>query len=174
VEPNAVPQSIPAGLTRDHALQALAELDAGATHDFGDPTKYELLWEGRRYPPKAVVGLAFRHLKGYPLRPEDFSGGEAPGQANHVLRKLGFTVVRKGEAAEGDEDAAAGKDWSEGEVGLIVADYFAMLRAELLGQQYTKAEHRKALHDYFLAKSLDVLKCAGILALVTSHFTLDK
>jgi N12 class adenine-specific DNA methylase/predicted RNA methylase len=31
-----------------------------------------------------------------------------------------------------------------------------------------------ALHDFFLAKSLDALKPGGILALVTSHFTLDK
>jgi hypothetical protein len=134
-------------------LRALAELDAGAKHDFGDPTKYELLWDGRRYAPKAVVGLAFRHLRGQPLKPEDFSGGEAPGQANYDLRKLGFTVVRKGESAEGDDESAAGQDWSEGEVGLIVADYFAMLRAELLGQSYTKAEHRKALRPQLAGRS---------------------
>ena len=30
------------------------------------------------------------------------------------------------------------------------------------------------LHDYFIAKSLDALKPGGILALVTSHYTLDK
>ena len=152
-EPNAVPQSIPPGLTSDHTLLALAELDAGAKHDFGEPTKHELLWEGKRYPPKAVIGLAVRHLKGYLLRPEDFSGGEAPGQANYVPRELGFTVVRKGLAAEGDEDPAAGKDWSEAEVGLIVADYFAMLRAELLRQPYTKAEHRKALRAQLAGRS---------------------
>ena len=40
-----------------------------------------------------------------------------------------------------------------------------------------KLEHRGqrfALHDYFFAKSLDGLKPGGVLALVTSHFTLDK
>ncbi|MDR3635869.1 MAG: DEAD/DEAH box helicase family protein [Isosphaeraceae bacterium] len=31
-----------------------------------------------------------------------------------------------------------------------------------------------ALHDFFFAKSLDALKPGGVLALVTSHFTLDK
>ena len=31
-----------------------------------------------------------------------------------------------------------------------------------------------ALHDYFFAKSVDALKPGGILALVTSHFALDK
>jgi hypothetical protein len=37
------------------------------------------------------------------LQPEEFSGGEAPGQANFVLRKLGFTVVRKGERVVEEE-----------------------------------------------------------------------
>ena len=34
--------------------------------------------------------------------------------------------------------------------------------------------HTFALHDYCFAKSIDALKPGGILALVTSHFTLDK
>ena len=34
--------------------------------------------------------------------------------------------------------------------------------------------HRFPLHDYFLAKSVDVLRPGGVLALVTSRFTLDK
>ena len=33
---------------------------------------------------------------------------------------------------------------------------------------------RLPLHDFFFAKSLDALKPGGVLALVTSHFTLDK
>jgi N12 class adenine-specific DNA methylase len=40
-----------------------------------------------------------------------------------------------------------------------------------------KLEHngkRFSLHDFFFAKSVDSLKPGGVLALVTSHFTLDK
>ena len=40
-----------------------------------------------------------------------------------------------------------------------------------------KLEHagtRWSLHDYFFAKSVDALKPGGVLALVTSHYTLDK
>ncbi len=33
---------------------------------------------------------------------------------------------------------------------------------------------RLSLHDYFFAKSIDALKPAGVMALVTTHFTLDK
>src|SRR5262249_15447085 len=31
-----------------------------------------------------------------------------------------------------------------------------------------------SLHDFFFAKSIDALKAGGILALVTTHYTLDK
>jgi len=94
-----MPQSSPAGLTRTHVLQALADLDAGVDHPFGQPTGYELHHEGKRYPPKVVVGLACRYSLGRVLLPEEFSGSEAPGRANFVLRKLGFTVLRKGEGS---------------------------------------------------------------------------
>jgi N12 class adenine-specific DNA methylase len=33
---------------------------------------------------------------------------------------------------------------------------------------------RRSLHDFFFAKSVDALKPGGVLALVTTHFTLDK
>ena len=36
------------------------------------------------------------------------------------------------------------------------------------------ADSRLSLHDFFFAKSVDALKPGGVLALVTSHFTLDK
>ena len=43
------------------------------------------------------------------------------------------------------------------------------------GKVDIKYGNRKlALHDFFLAKSLDALKPGGILALVTTHYTLDK
>ena len=139
-----MPQSIPPGLKREHVLRTLADLDGGIDHAFGDPTKYELVHDGKRYAPKAVVGLACRHSIGRILTPEEFSGGEAPGQANFVLRKLGFTVIRKDEEVA-DKEKPAHKDWTEQEVGLIVADYFAMLEAELLGKTFKKSDHRKAL-----------------------------
>src|SRR3954466_9662528 len=131
-----MPQAIPKGLTRDGVLRALADLDAGVEHPFGASTGYELVHEGRRYPPKAVVGLAFRSLLGRILRPEEFSGGEAPGQANYVLRALGFAVVPRGTPVPDiAREASAGepRDWTRGEVDLAVADYFATLRSELDG-----------------------------------------
>src|ERR1700722_14050181 len=147
-----MPQSIPPGLKTEHVLKALSDLDAGIDHPFGPPTGYELVHEGNRYPPKAVVGLACRYSIGRILTPAEFSGGEAPGQANFVLRKLGFTVVRKGEEIAEDEKPAP-KDWTELEVGLIVADYFTMLEEELLGKPFNKTEHRRSLAPNLAGRS---------------------
>jgi N12 class adenine-specific DNA methylase len=44
---------------------------------------------------------------------------------------------------------------------------FADLKLDYRGQKLS-------LHDFFFAKSIDTLKPGGVLALVTSHFTLDK
>lgn len=137
-----MPQSIPAGLTREHVLRTLSDLDAGIDHPFGKPTGYEPIHDDKRYAPKAVVGLACRYSIGRILQPEEFSGGEAPGQANFVLRKLGSTVVKK---AEEEKEPQIGKDWSEDEVRLIVAHYFDMLETSLLGNPLNKTEHRKKL-----------------------------
>jgi len=142
-----MPQAIPRGLIRECVLRALADLDAGAVHPFGVPTGYELVHDGRRYPPKAVIGLACRSLLGRVLLPEEFSGGEAPGQANFVLRELGFAVVRKGADAPEPEESASerSRNWSPEEVDLVVADYLTMLAAELSGAAYSKAEHNQGL-----------------------------
>jgi|688.fasta_scaffold58762_3 hypothetical protein len=135
-----MPQSIPPGLTKEHIIRTLAEIDDGLAHPFGKATGYELVHDGKKYAPKAVVGLACRYSIGRMLTPEEFSGGEAPGQANYVLRKLGFNVIRKG-----DEDDEKPANWTEQEVSLIVTDYFKMLELELLGQPYKKSDHRKNL-----------------------------
>lgn len=151
-----MPQSIPKGLERSLVLQALSDLDGGTDHPFGAPTGYELIHDGKRYPPKAVVGLAHLHLAGRILMPEEFSGGEAPGQANFVLRELGFTVERKdkGPVLDSIEEASErGRAWSRDEVDLIVSDYFLMLRAELAGEPYSKAEHNRALQPLLDGRS---------------------
>ena len=122
----------------------------GIDHEFGNPTGYELVYEGNRYAPKAVVGIAFRHVTGEILHPSKFSGGESPGQANYELRRLGFLVVSK---APEQPEKKTGTVWSDEEVGLLVADYFDMLELDLLGRDYNKAEHNRLLREKLTARS---------------------
>lgn len=49
-------------LEREHLLKAIEKLKGGATSRFADSTKYDVLFMGRRYAPKEVVGLALESL----------------------------------------------------------------------------------------------------------------
>jgi N12 class adenine-specific DNA methylase len=56
----------------------------------------------------------------------------------------------------------------DGRIDAVVGNVpFADLKLDYHGQKLS-------LHDFFFAKSIDALKPGGILALVTTHFTLDK
>lgn len=74
--------------------QALAAFDANTPHEFGDSVFYDLVYDGRRYPPKAVFGLAISKYLGRPSVPSDFSGGE-DSVCFRVLRERGFLIEKK-------------------------------------------------------------------------------
>jgi hypothetical protein len=59
-------------------------------HWFAPTTTYDLVWEDRRYPPKAILGTAYELATGERLASGDFEGGKTGAVA--VLGKLGFTV----------------------------------------------------------------------------------
>jgi len=59
-------------------------------HGFAPTTTYELVWNERRYPPKAILGTAYELATSRRLASGDFEGGKTG--AVKVLGKLGFTV----------------------------------------------------------------------------------
>jgi putative restriction endonuclease len=76
----------------EHLRPSLDEINVGPHRS----ALYDVLSEdGTRFPPKCVISVAFRLKYGTDLPFENFSGGEAPGQANFVLRDLEFTIVPK-------------------------------------------------------------------------------
>jgi hypothetical protein len=64
-----------------------------SAHGFAPTTTYDLVWEERRYPPKAILGTAYELATGQRLASGDFEGGKTGAVA--VLGKLGFTVHDK-------------------------------------------------------------------------------
>jgi hypothetical protein len=77
----------------ERALAAYDELGAEsffAEHGFAPTTTYKLVWQGRDYPPKAILGVAYEFATGERLASADFEGGKAG--AVRVLGKLGFTI----------------------------------------------------------------------------------
>jgi hypothetical protein len=86
-------------VTRDHVQRAIEEYDRMgpdaffAAHGYGASRTYELVWDGKRYPHKALLGTAYELAAGQRLDPGDFEGGKAGAVA--VLQNLGFTVDAK-------------------------------------------------------------------------------
>jgi len=59
-------------------------------HGFAPTTTYDLVWEKRRYPPKAILGTAYELATGERLASADLEGGKSG--AVRVLEQLGFTI----------------------------------------------------------------------------------
>lgn len=90
---------------------------------------------------KAIGGAAygFQFPADGPLKPSDFSGGEATVVAK--LQALGFEVIRIGE------------DWSQEEVEATVVSYFEMLALEAQLTNYKKTEFNAALRQRLRGRS---------------------
>jgi len=90
-------------VNRADVLRAIKEYDRlgperfFSEHGFAPTTTYELAWEGRRYPPKAILGTAYEYATGKRLGSGYFEGGKSG--AVRVLGQLGFTVQEKRRAA---------------------------------------------------------------------------
>jgi 5-methylcytosine-specific restriction enzyme A len=68
--------AFPDGITKEDVASAIQAYDRGLPHHFIDPTDYELLLQnGRRYPPKAIAGLAAERVLGRIPTPDEFSSG---------------------------------------------------------------------------------------------------
>jgi hypothetical protein len=61
--------------------------------------------------------------------------------------RLDIRWVRGLNGAMNDNDPI-GADWTDREIDLIVADYFDMLRKELLGERYVKVHHNRQLQEF--------------------------
>jgi hypothetical protein len=86
-------------VTRAEVLRAMEEYDQlgperfFSAHGFAPTTTYELVWEERRYPPKAILGTAYEFATGRRLASSDFEGGRTG--AVRILEQLGFIVKEK-------------------------------------------------------------------------------
>jgi hypothetical protein len=86
-------------VSREDVVRAIREYDRlghesfYSTHGFGPTTTYDLVWDERRYPPKAILGTAYEFATGDRLAAGDFEGGKSG--AVRVLEGLGFSIEEK-------------------------------------------------------------------------------
>ncbi|OUJ73343.1 AAA family ATPase [Hymenobacter crusticola] len=81
----------PSDLTRDHVLRAIRHIEREGIQ-LRPSTVYDLVYKGRRYPPRPVVQLAYRLATDQPEATWPLPAG-AP--TNGLLEQLDFTVAAK-------------------------------------------------------------------------------
>lgn len=107
---NRLPDVIP----KQILVEAIHAFNAGRTHHFADSTGYDLLHEGRLYPPKAIVGIAASEMLGVEFTPADFSGG-LKSKCFRLLEAQGFTIQKKSvETVRLAEELPEDRHFSEG------------------------------------------------------------
>lgn len=81
-------------ITREHVIQALAEIDREGVPADAESSTYDLIYRVRRYHPKLVLSLANKYAFGEELDRSALRGG-TDTQAFKILQKLGFHIERK-------------------------------------------------------------------------------
>jgi 5-methylcytosine-specific restriction enzyme A len=114
---------IPDGITRAYLLGAIEALDKGVAHAFGRSTGYDVFHDGKRYPPKAVVGLAGEKIQGSSLGPNDFHGGLGT-PCFRILEMNGFDVITKDDTAPFPDEVSPDEVHLEGAVSTIQVNRF--------------------------------------------------
>lgn len=130
----------PTRLERWHVEAAIKDIDAGRVITrFDDSRDYDLLHEnGRKYPPKKVVGIAARHLPhpGRVLEPNECHGGPGSKAFNQLL-KLGYEIQAKG-------------SWTEGQNRRAVRHYARMIKLAAAGHAFSKTDINRQLQSKVL------------------------
>jgi predicted Mrr-cat superfamily restriction endonuclease len=89
---------IPTNITREHVLKTLQEINATTIPARRESTNYDLIFEGKRYPPKYVISLANKYANGNQLDSKAFDAIEA----KTFLPTLGFEIKLKFDIKPGD------------------------------------------------------------------------
>ena len=131
------PKQIPEGIQSEHLLKAISLIDAGVLHHFAESTSYDLLHNGKRYPPKAIVGIAAEVLTGVPFSPEDFKGC-LESKCFRILEANGFEIVLKLDEA-----------WTRDEIKAFVVTYLEIQKKHGEGEEFTKKSNYQTLADRF-------------------------
>ena len=116
-------ERLPKNVPRDVIVEAIRRFDDGAQHKFGPSTFYDLLYEGRRYPPKAIVGLAAAAVTGREYVPDDFSGG-LDSKCFRILWDASFEIIFKTDNQPLSEEVLPTEQYTEGAVRQVLTNAY--------------------------------------------------
>jgi 5-methylcytosine-specific restriction enzyme B len=108
--------AIPKNISKEHLLKAISKIDEEGIPKDGDSQYYDVVYNGKKYPPKVVVSYANIFANGKELDRNSFSGG-LETQCIKLLQENKFIIQKKsvlhyvlGASWQGNEN---GSDQSE-------------------------------------------------------------
>jgi hypothetical protein len=87
---------IPNNITKEHLEKAIAEIDKDGVRTGRHSSTYDLIYNGKTYPPKLIISIANRFANGKELNSNNFVGGKETAAFN-LFKKEGFKIVKKGD-----------------------------------------------------------------------------
>jgi hypothetical protein len=84
---------IPQNITNNHIETAIKEIKNEGIPSRRNSKKFDLLFEGERYPPKYVISVANKFANKTELKARKFSGGQ---ETNSFLKRRGFKIITHG------------------------------------------------------------------------------
>ena len=85
---------IPNNITKEHLEKAIGEIDRDGVRKGRHSSTYDLIHNGKSYPPKLVLSIANRYANGTELYSKDFEGGKDT-PAFELMKAEGFKIVPK-------------------------------------------------------------------------------
>jgi len=132
---------IPSNITREHVLKAIKEIDQKGMPRRRVSTRYNLIMEGKTYPPKYLITIANRYANGEEWSSHNFNGG---WETNSFLKKMGFKIQRKDKGFTAHEEEAGDAEEEEDKVVEDALDFSFSFEADLRDHL---ASHLNELED---------------------------
>ncbi|WP_370476135.1 McrB family protein [Tamlana flava] len=85
---------IPNNITKEHLEKAINEIDLKGIRKGRHSSTYDIVHNGKAYPPKLVISIANRYANGTELDSNEFYGGKNTA-AFQLLKENGFIIEKK-------------------------------------------------------------------------------
>jgi 5-methylcytosine-specific restriction protein B len=86
--------AIPSNISKQHLLQTIEKIDTEGIPSDGDSQYYDVLYKGKKYPPKVLVSYANIFANGKELGRKTFAGGLGT-PCFKLLQEMGLKLSQK-------------------------------------------------------------------------------
>lgn len=87
-------EQLPNNISKEHLVKAIEKIEIDGIPKDADSQYYDVLYNGKKYPPKVIVSYANIFANGSEINRKSFSGG-INTECFKLLQKNGFEIIKK-------------------------------------------------------------------------------